>query len=287
MAQLVIKGHPTRGKEVIEILEMLGGRNQAQLKGIDNNLGYYIYTDGYINTVIAVPSESYKFFTIEGFLKKYPYKIGDKVLREPYVGARRICEMRWDTDNNCIKYGIGVGEWFNVSQIQPYKEENMDRKYDVEEYLKVWKETEKGLEVVVNDRFELKEDNGKFYIIKKQPQYPKTYEECCEVLDWNPMNYDRTGYKFDLLCKLQVLLICRDAYWKIAGEQMGLGKPWKPDFLNPTKEIRYFIFCTGFTIEKAQGMFSTNRILIFPTEEMRDEFYKNFRELIEFIKELL
>lgn len=26
------------------------------------------------------------------------------------------------------------------------------------------------------------------------------------------------------------LIRCRDAYWKIAGEQMGLEKPWKPDW---------------------------------------------------------
>lgn len=30
---LAIKGHPTRGKEVIEILEMLGGKNKFNFKG--------------------------------------------------------------------------------------------------------------------------------------------------------------------------------------------------------------------------------------------------------------
>jgi hypothetical protein len=80
---------------------------------------------------------------------------------------------------------------------------------------------------------------------------------------------------------------CRNAYWKIAGKQMGLGKPWEPDYLNPTKEIRYFIFCTGISIEKGQGLFSSNKILIFPTEEMRDAFYDNFKDLINKCKELL
>lgn len=33
MAKLAIKGHPTRGKEIIEILEMLGGINKYNLQG--------------------------------------------------------------------------------------------------------------------------------------------------------------------------------------------------------------------------------------------------------------
>lgn len=235
-------------------------------------------------------------FTIEEFLEQYPYKIGDKVLREPYVGARRICEMRWDTDNNCIKYGIGVGEWFYVSQIQPYKEE-MDRKYDVEEYLKVWKETEKGLEVVVNDRFELKEDNGKFYIIKKQPQYPKTYEECCKVLNLtkyppalvpNKATYI-TQYKdfphFYEIQKFAELLVCRDAYWKIAGEQMGLRKPWEPRW-NDSYQRKWVINFYQNEIDFNNGL-KLHFVLVFPTEEMRNVFYENFKELIELVKELL
>ena len=68
---------------------------------------------------------------------------------------------------------------------------------------------------------------------------------------------------------------------------MGLDKPWGPDYLNPTKEIRYFIFCTGITIEKGQSLFPTNKVLIFPTEEMRDAFYENFKDDIEQCKELL
>lgn len=135
MAQLVIKGHPTRGKEVIEILEMLGGRNQAQLKGIDNNLGYYICTDGYINTVIAVPSESYKFFTIEGFLEKYPYKVGDKVQYKGATSYGSIFEvesMRWE--ENTVKYTLCLfGCNYKCSTLpaeylQPYKEETMEEK---------------------------------------------------------------------------------------------------------------------------------------------------------------
>mgnify|MGYP006991639599 CR=1 FL=1 len=135
-----------------------------------------------------------------------------------------------------------------------------------------------------------KDENGnvinatKIVLEKKKKEYPKTYEECCKVLDWNHRDYDRVGYKSELLCKLQVLLLCRDAYWKIAGEEMGLGKPWEPsdsDYITG----RYCIF-----VHQGNIICSTpaeDCPLTFSTEEMRDAFYENFKELIEQCKELL
>ena len=104
MAQLAIKGHKTRGREVIEILEMLGGRNPTKLQGNASSCGYYIDSDG--NIAYRYSLNEFIQFTIEEFLERFPYKIGDKVLRKPYVGARQICEMRWDSDGNCIKYSV-------------------------------------------------------------------------------------------------------------------------------------------------------------------------------------
>ena len=121
----------------------------------------------------------------------------------------------------------------------------------------------------------------KITLAKKEKIYPKTYEECCKVLDWNHRDYDRVGYESELLCKFQVLLLCRDAYWKIAGEEMGLGKPWEP-----TMETVYCISRNDNVIECSYRGGKSN-ILEFPTPEMRDAFYENFKELIEICKELL
>ena len=123
-------------------------------------------------------------------------------------------------------------------------------------------------------------------IVLKKKEYPKTYEECCKVLGYNQvMPKDHIlGYMGTLLSNFQQLLICRDAYWKIAGEEMGLGKPWKYDC-----NCEYFtpaiIYKSDF-IQKAEIHYR-NAILTFPTEEMRDTFYENFKELIERCKELL
>ena len=118
---------------------------------------------------------------------------------------------------------------------------------------------------------------------KKKKEYPKTYEECCVALEYIPHTDDIIGYKWDILQSFQKLLICRDAYWKIAGEEMGLGKPWEP---NRHGEDKYTIEYYDGVIIRASSLLD-NRILAFPTAEMRDAFCENFKELIEQCKELL
>ena len=123
----------------------------------------------------------------------------------------------------------------------------------------------------------------KIALEKKKKEYPKTYEECCKVLDWNHRDYDRVGYESELLCKFQVLLLCRDAYWKIAGEEMGLGKPWGTGDC----KIVYGICREKGNIVKRDDYFGYTHTFEFPIREMRDAFYENFKELIEICKELL
>ena len=80
------------------------------------------------------------------------------------------------------------------------------------------------------------------------------------------------------------LLICRDAYWRIAGEEMELGKPWVPNWEDGNMK-----FCMSYSsswIEFDQYK-SKHHILAFPTDEMREAFYENFKDLIEECKELL
>jgi hypothetical protein len=89
----------------------------------------------------------------------------------------------------------------------------------------------------------------------------------------------------NVLDDLRRLLICRDAYWKIAGEEMGLGKPWEPDWEND-EIVKYCIIADSGIISK-QNFRNCQFILAFPTAEMRDEFYEAFRKEIEICKELL
>lgn len=137
--------------------------------------------------------------------------------------------------------------------------------------------------------YELIERDGKHILIKKKPKYPKTYKECCAVLG---MTYDYPDIKMVSIdeCSLYTgfieLIRCRNAYWKIAGEEMGLDKPWKPDFVNCCDKWYYRITTRhGAIVRTTEYMHDS--VLIFPTNEIAKEFYNNFKSLIENCKELL
>jgi hypothetical protein len=119
---------------------------------------------------------------------------------------------------------------------------------------------------------------------KKEKEYLKTYEECCKIIDSDPKFYVDTHLYSGILETLYKLLICRDAYWKLYGEEMGLGKPWKPDWRDGTN--KYCIYYNGKEVI-CSVFFKGKCTLAFPTEEMRDVFYEHFKEEIEQCKELL
>lgn len=137
------------------------------------------------------------------------------------------------------------------------------------------------------DGYIFKDENGnvinttKIVLEKKKKEYPKTYEECCKVMGIDSTIHHTIGTHFryrDTIEHFIKLLICRDAYWKLAGEELSLGKPWEPsdsDYITG----RYCIFVNRGNIicdTPAQDC-----ILTFPTEEMRDTFYENFKETIK------
>lgn len=130
MADLAIKGHPTRGEEVIEILEMLGGINALENCGNNTKIVYYINTvqKKWICCDNMCNLADYIILSLEEFLEKYPYKVGDKVIA-PSHNIHTIESIHWDGDK--IYYNT-VGEGFNTSypakDLQPYKEETMEEK---------------------------------------------------------------------------------------------------------------------------------------------------------------
>lgn len=265
MANLAIKGHPTRGKEVIEILEMLGGKNKYHFMGNEDE--WYVL-NGNIQRTDRLFAE--KGFTLEEFFEKYPYKVGDKVIVKGLSEYPKIIRyMKWFDGN--VHYSFDNETWFLPSALNPYKEETMEEKLCIG----LFPVSNGRKEIIPCDGYEVVSDEGKFYVVKKQPQYPKTYADCAEVMGWASAYID--GYNGKLLKCLQKLLICRDAYWKIAWD-------WKPEFRVGKK--KYCIMTEDNRVINAT-VEESNRILTFPTEEIRDTFYDNFKELIEECKELL
>ena len=124
-----------------------------------------------------------------------------------------------------------------------------------------------------------------------KPKYPTTYKECFNICFGNKhhiiqvVGLDGLGNNKELFESFIKLKICRDTYWKIAGEEMGLGKSWEPDWMN----YNDFKFVIGVFENEIIKCYNTiaQYVLAFPTEEMRDAFYENFKDLIEQCKELL
>ncbi len=328
--QLALKGHKTRGKEVIEILQMLGGRKTVY-GGTDTLCIYFLNDFGEITSELyrdsALTSLTYDVYTLEEFIEKYPYKIGDKVYLDNKLCS--IIWMCWECNN--IYYTVqGIDDMFTkkvvADELKPYKEEvNMkdnklfgtvslkDDKDPLHELCENMCENKLSMLMInsevcgdevelILDDYEIKVRDGKTYAVKKKPKYPTTYKECCITLGIDPDNYitirnsycddgeetitDYEDTLKDNFDNLWELIICRDAYRKIYSEQMGLDKSWEPNYISLVNNEYFTIHTFNNEITKS-GTSHRNAILSFPTEELRDIFFENFKDLIEHCKKLL
>lgn len=308
--KLAIKGHPTRGNEIIELLEMMGGKNTYGYNGryfIDEILytrevAYYIDFESQIRCIDIKNITTYFIvYSIEMFLKEYPFKVGDKVFLYDNITEGCVTGMEWDENKGTIKYCVYTsGEcWCDVEELLKWNTIDLDEKHHEKQcdeiqtqidmdntmfmlgHTLVPNKMDDKLEYNIINGYEFdKVENGKIILKPIKNRYPNTYKECCDILGIGTMDNDAEGYKADLIIRFQELLIARDAYWKIAGDEMGLGKPWEPR----NAKDKYIIRRAGDTIVKG---YDISCVLEFPTKEMRDAFYDNLRILIENCKELL
>ena len=193
----------------------------------------------------------------------------------------------------------------NMNNIDKLKRISTPAEENWFEIAKEWEREDKEMdklkhETILPEGYVFKDENGniinakKIVVEKKKKVYPKTYEECCKILGVNSDNFltitnyydgevETTNYERGLLnniAALWYLCICRDAYWKIADD-------WKEK--RKDELTRHVIYSTlsGEIIKCTTINSTANYLLDFPTAEMRDAFYENFKVLIERCKELL
>lgn len=218
MAHLAIQGHATRGNEVIALLKMLGGVDSGFFSGNEIDRYYYIEVDKgicFIDSVVA--HLDFRKLTLEQFIERFPYKVGDKV-KNVYGATGKVDAMKWIDDEIQYRLDFGHHGWYGADELMLTDEEKKTMKEKKINQMSLANCDLDEVEIVLGDKFELKIKDGKYYAVRKQ--YPKTYEECCDVLipDCVEFNVILNGYNGELLEKLGQLLICRDAYWKIAGD---------------------------------------------------------------------
>ena len=118
------------------------------------------------------------------------------------------------------------------------------------------------------------------FVFERMNDRPTDIKEALEILDLSMLM--EGNYRKGQLNTLQQLLIFRDAWWKMADD-------WKPDYDSGVN--KYGFICMNGVVQESNPTTNwerhLNKVLDFPTAEMRDAFKENFDPDIEFCKELL
>lgn len=280
--KIAIRGHESRGKEVIQILESLGGINSYKHTG-DNPVIYY-ELHGHSIIGMCTKSAKYKYYTLEEFEKEFPFKIGDKVMDCSDNEIGTITDLIY-IDNGFF-YNVDFvnsGQAFMPSkQLKPYKEMKEERNITLTlEKAKEW----------YKRGGELKEVALQAYSEEELNSLPRSWEEFAE-------NCARMGYYISsdgkpLMCassgKLSSPHVCpskKSAEAHLAMIQLEqLRNCWRQGW-KPTDND------TGYCIIKYPNnyyimSFNFISFLSFPTKKMAEEFFKCFRDLIETAGDLI
>ena len=278
------------GYEIIRILEELGGVNVSNYCANEVTSLYYIDEKNHIKGTYNgdLDKEKYVIMTYHEFIAKYPHQVYDIVYAVDNHEEGEVVEVIWDETKGRMRYLVtfeNSTSWVFVDDIFSYEaKDNSD--IETTGFMQLGKtfavifndaNYEDEVELQLGD-YEIEVRDGKTYAVRKKSVFPKNYEECCQHLGCD----DKLSV--GELIPFQQLINARNAYWKIYGEEMGLGKSWEPNWttfegMPAIFRFRYNIVCD--TIK------DYHCLLVFPSTEMRDALYENFKDLIERCKELL
>ena len=287
--KITIQGHPTRGKEIIQILESLGGKKLYYSDASDKYLVFFINDKGHIsclNRKNPTVKEYRKIYTLEEFEKEFPFKIGDKVK---------------DCSDNEVGTILGFtdidGELMYVVNFEKSGHANMPAE-ELKYYKKMQEERNITLTLDKAQEWykkggELKEIALQAFTEKELNPLPRSWEEFAT-------NYARMGYYISsdgkpLMCassgKLSSPHVCpsiKSAEAHLAMIQLEQLRDcwrqgWEPIWDRSEK------WCIRVWGNELSIGITTNisRFLTFPTNEMAREFLECFRDLIEKAKGLI
>lgn len=288
--KIAIQGHPTRGKEVIQILKSLGGLNSLGLSGTTSNRYYYINDD---NSIMArFYNKNYKIYTLEEFEKEFPFKVGDKVK---------------DSSDNEVGTILGFtdidGELMYVVNFEKSGHANMP-----DEELKYYKEMkeERNITLTLDKAKEWYKKGGELKEVALQAyseeeltkiELPKSWEEFCDnyMIDDNEAYFDNCctvysatrSYRDSIhnknICPSQKSAKAHLAMIQLEQLRNCWWNGWEPEWNSCAKHV---IKWEGDNLT----VFSAHRVhafLVFPTREMAEEFFECFRNLIEIAGDLI
>ena len=265
--------------------------------GSEDSDSYWIGGDDIIHCWDVKPDSGLTIFTLEQFEREFPYKVGDKV-NVCGENTASVIGMRWESDYVVYRVRLKKNDYETsktIEELQPYAEQKEEPSPDKAKAPALegedYSEGRCGYKIPEGFEFD-KVENGEIILKPKKKEFPKTYGKCCEILGFSRegdivysgnwvYGYAHLGQHLKSLRSFSKLLICRDAYWKLADD-------WKPCWngYNGDSGLKYCIFQHGASLMRGDTI-SRGCILMFPTAEMRDTFYENFENLINECKELL
>lgn len=286
---IAIQGHPTRGKEVIQILESLGGIDMEGLAGTHKSFYYINHRNKISDTRKSCLPSTCKYYTLEAFEKEFPFKIGDKVITtEGTVGIINRIEPE-ESHPYCIKANGSDFYWCVTSILKPYKEMQGRNITLTLSKAREWYKKGGELKEVALQAYSEKE------LVKVEP--PKTWEEFCKNYPIKPGETFVDGYSKLVVNNLGTRNptydknICpsqKSAKAHLAMIQLEQLRDCWLDGWTPIWDISEKWCIRSWGNELCVGI-TTNisRFLTFPTKEMAEEFLECFRDLIELAKYLI
>ena len=259
--KIAIQGHSTRGKEVIQILESLGGKNRGDLTGRIISQYYFINRNEDIDLIPKTNLPNYKFYTLEEFEKEFPFKIGDKVIimtDTPYT----IIALEYYMGILCYKLDNGLNYSSNILTL--YKEMKEERNITLTlDKAKKWYQKGGELKEIALQAFTKEELNP----------LPKSWEEYCKMY-----NVTVTTNIFGPCAPLKYI-----ALWKLEQLRDCYRQGWKPDCTSDSLVDSIYRMNNRIGIIKLYS----NHFLSFQSEEIVEEFKKNFLPLIKEAEDLI
>ena len=283
--KIAIQGHPTRGKEVIQILESLGGKNIAAFIGV-MNFWYYIDSDGHIRNdyEFVLTRAGFKTYTLEEFEKEFPFKVGDRVISTTTNFIGTITKLK--ESGYYIKYDNGNIAFTPGQHLKLYKEMKEERNITLTlDKAKEWYKKGGELREIALQAFSEKEltkvglpkswkefcknypiENGESYItIGCSIVTINKRTECRDIeMDRNYCPSRKSAEAHLAMIQLEQLRDCWLDGWK---PKWDASQKW---CIRLYKNQLHVGLCTDIS-----------SFLTFPTREMAEEFLECFRDLIE------
>lgn len=260
--KIAIQGHLTRGKEVIQILESLGGKNTSKLSGCSKTF-YHIDKGEICND--HYPPVNYKFYTLEEFEKEFPFKIGDTVIDkhgdECYI--LDLIEI-FDKLHYYVKY--------NYNQFTTIPPESLKSKKNMKDIRNITLTLDKAKEWYQKGG-ELKEIALQVFTKEELNPLPKSWEEYCKMYPIQSVQCITVAgcpKKYIALWKLEQL---RDCY----------RQGWEPNWTGNDPIVSIYFVDNKIGITKLY----LKHFLSFQSKAVAEEFLKNFEPLIKEAEDLI